>query len=162
MPGILTTIREQFAEFLRSHEDSGAKDYFSDQPKRIEVFTEKLKSFEQSITDALTATGVAVIIATVTAKDAKVEPGKIRFGKVSLVARCYESPDTNDTDVSASDIAEAIAEFAKSFRVFGSPLAFQSITLGNDRVRLCYDVIFSANVAAPATAVRRAFNLISP
>lgn len=154
MPGILTTIRESLAEFLRSDAASGAKAYFTDHAKPIGIYTEKLKSFEQSITDALASIGLAIVVATVTAKDAKIEPGKLRFGKVTILVRCYESPDTNDTDLAASDVAEACVEFLKDFRIYAAPLSFQSLTIGNDKVRLCYDVIFSAAVAGTAAKVR--------
>lgn len=154
MAGILTTTREALAEFLRSDVASGAKAFFTDHAKPIGVFTEKLKSFEDKITAALTSTGIAAIVATPTAKDAKTEPGKLRLGKTSVLIRVLESPNTNDTGVSASDLAEVIVEFVKDFRVLGTSLAFSAITLGNDKTRLCYDVIFSASLAGTVNKTR--------
>lgn len=154
MPGILTTTREALAAFLRSDTASGAKAFFTDHAKPIEVFTEKLKSFENAVIGALTKTGIAAIVTTPTAKNAKTEPGKLRLANTTILIRILESPDTNDTGVSASDLAEVIVEFVKGFRIFDTSLAFNAITLGNDRTRLCYDVIFSASLAGKVNTAR--------
>lgn len=154
MSGILASIRESFAGFLQNDVASGAKAFFTENAKPIPVFTEKLKSFEQAIADALTSTGLGVIVATVTASDAQSQwPDKIAFKTIKLLARVIEVPDSNDTGVAASDCAEAISQFARKFKFNGSPLEFVSIALGSNPGTLCYDVTFTLEAQAdPFTA----------
>jgi hypothetical protein len=155
MAGLLTTLRENFAVFLSGDVASGATAYFTDAAKPITVFTEKLKSFEQAITDALASTGLAVVVATATATEAQSQcPDLLAFNNVKLLVRVLENPAANDTGVSASDCAEVIAALARKFKFNGSPLRLIEITLGDNPGALAYDVVFQLAAQATITATR--------
>jgi hypothetical protein len=142
MAGMLSSVREEWATFLRENSDSGAAAYFGAAPA-IEIYTEKLKSIDQIVTDALKRLGLTVMIVTVVARDAKNQMAGLAFGDVACVARVFENPKLNATGVSASDCAEAIAWFTRRFSFEGQPLRLVEISLGDDPRALTYDVIFS-------------------
>ena len=64
--GLLVDLREQWAQHLRADETSGAGAYFSLAPA-IAIYTEKLKSIEQTITNVQLKVGLNVIVLTVIA-----------------------------------------------------------------------------------------------
>jgi len=145
--GLLTSIREEWATNLTTHEASGAKAFFTpDAPLLpIPVITEKLGTIEQRINDGLTKTGLSVLIATVVAKGGRNQiPGRLSLANIIAAARVFEDPKSNQTGISASDCAEAIYWFTKQFKTAGgSPFSFVSIGLGKDPTRVCYDVVYS-------------------
>lgn len=156
--GLLVSIRESWAEFLRSNtegEDGGPAAFFGAAPA-IPIYTEKLKTISQAITDAQTKIGLNIVIVTVTAREAQAQhPGELWFGKIAVVARVMENPKINHTGVCASDCAEAVAWYSKRFQLGGGfPLMFREIALAPHEGSLVYDVVFTLEAGTPTAPSR--------
>jgi len=148
--GMLVTIRESWAHFLRTDVASGAHAYFSTHPV-IPIYTEKLKTIDQSIIDALSGIGLSVVLVTVTAKDAQNQIGGLYFNHIIGCARVLENPTVNDTGIAASDLAEAVAWFSRKFTPANGALKLQDIMLAQHPSALAYDVFFTmeAGITTP-------------
>lgn len=156
MPGLLSSIQRACAD------KGNALPYFNpalaDPPDSskpaIPFFYEQLKSVDGKINDVLIKLGLAVLVATVVASQAKNQHTGLRFGDIAVVFRVFESPILNTAEVSASDCAEAIAFYFKGFKATADKcLALQGIALGQDPKNLVYDVLFTieAGTETPPT-----------
>ena len=156
--GLLVNIRESWANFLATDAGSGAAAFFSPAAPAlpISIFTEKLKTIEQNLTDAQTRRGMSVVIVTVSARGAQNQmrgisgtAGAIEFKKIMAVARVYEAPKTNSIGLSCSDVAEAVAWFTRKFTPPSENrtiFALEDISLAPNSGRpdsLAYDVIYT-------------------
>jgi len=139
--GLLITLRESWADFLRT--DAASAAYFNADPA-IPIFTEKLKSIEQAIIDVQKKFGLNIVIMTVVARDRQNQVPGLWFKNVVAVARVIESPLANTTGICASDLAEAIAYFSGGFKLYGKhPMKLQDIALAPVPAGVAYDVIYS-------------------
>ena len=156
--GLLVDIRENWATFLGSDVASGAHAYFnpSAPAKPIGIFTEKLKTIEQSITEAQMKVGLNVVIVTVQAKGAMNQIQGLYFGRILCVARIMENPKVNMTGVSASDCAEAVAWFTRKFSPEGYVMEFQDIMLASHQTALAYDVLYTIEAGTTTPPARPA------
>jgi len=140
--GLLVDIRESWANYLLTDQASGSAAYFAADPA-IPVYTEKLKTIDQAITNAKTTIGLNVVIVTVIAKEAQNQIRGLYFKNILAIARVMESPRVNKSGVCASDLAESVAWFTRKFTYNGeSPLLLENISLAPTKDGITYDVIY--------------------
>jgi hypothetical protein len=154
--GLLVDIRESWANYLLTDQASGSATYFAADPA-IPVYTEKLKTINQALTDAKTKIGLSVVIVTVVAKGAQNQQRGLYFKNIKAVARVMENPKVNMTGVCASDLAEAVAWFSRKYLyAVEYSLLLEDITLAPVPSGIAYDVLFNiegAITTAPARPI---------
>lgn len=151
-PGMLINLREKWATHIST--DAAAwpsGPYFTVAPPAftIPVFTEKLATLQQKITDGLLKTGLSVLIATVVAKKARNElPGFLAFEGIVAVAHVISTPNANPSQLAASDVAERIAWDTTKFKFNGAPMRLLDLSLSRVNSapgRVAYDVIYTVD-----------------
>jgi len=172
MSGLLVTLRESWATHLLTYDTLDAvanwsitpKDYFNSQANGagilnsegatpIPIFTEKLKTLEQSITDAMLKFGIGVLIATVIAQQFEPQqPGMLYYKDITAVARVIVNPPTNLTGLEGGDVAEAIVWFTRKWNPDAAmAVKHQEIVIGTHQYgpsgarkeAVCWDVLYS-------------------
>ena len=160
MSGLLVTLRESWANHLLGYDTLDAvagwtmtpRAFFAAEPA-IPVFTEKLNTIEQAVTNSLLKTGISVIVATVIARKCEPQqPGVLYYRDITAVARVIANPKTNMTGLEGSDIAEAIVWFTKKWNPPGGCTAkHEEIVIGTHgygspasrQQAVCWDVLYS-------------------
>lgn len=157
MPGLLSTIQTACATHGAAIPffNPAVADPVDTETPAVPFFYEQLKSVDQKINDVLLRLGLAVLVATVVATDARNSGQGITFKDIAVVFRVYESPTINASGVTCSDCAEAIAWHFKRFSpIQGAQLVLKGIALGQDPKNLVYDVLFTIEAAITAAPTR--------